>query len=266
MTALWKIRDSTGAVMTRRAALVIAHPDDEALWLSSAIASAERIIFCYGDQFDNPEKAAARRRAIAALPLDGLIGLGIRESGARCFVDWVHPRLTPAGIEIADPKVRSRYEANFQLLIARLRPVLAGMCEVFTHNPWGEYGHPDHIQVHRAVAALQREFGYTIWFTNYVGAASWVLASTLSKQPYWTQRRVVRPDRALARQLMGLYRRHGAWTWTMDHRWPARETVYAMPPADDQQPRYTFSGEWVLDVAGLRWWKPPWRGPRRRLN
>ena len=252
--------------MRSGAALVVAHPDDEALWLSSVIALADRLVFCYADQFENAQQAAARRRAVAALPWGGLISLGIAESGARRCVDWGHPCLTPAGIEIVDPKARSRYEANYQSLIARLRPVLAGMREVYTHNPWGDYGHPDHIQVHRAVAALQNELGYTIWFTNYVGAASWPLACALSPRPYWTQRRVVRPDRALARRLQRIYRRHGAWTWTVDHRWPAWETVYAAPPADDRAPRHSFSGEWVLDVAGLRWWKSPWRASRRRLT
>ncbi len=266
MTASWQIPDKTGTVTGERAALVVAHPDDETLWLSSVIASADRIVFCYGDQFEKPKKAAARRRAVAALPLRGIVDLGIAESGALRFVDWMHPRLTAAGIEIADPEVRSRYEHSYQMLIAGLRPALAGMRDVYTHNPWGEYGHPDHIQVHRAVAALQAELGYTIWFTNYVGAASWPLACALSAQPYWTQRRVVQPDRAMARRLMRIYRRHGAWTWTWGHRWPAQETLYAVPPADVSEPRHSFSGEWLLDVAGLRWWPPPWRASRRCLN
>lgn len=248
------------------AAVVAAHPDDEALWLSSALAAADRVVFCYGDPFGMPKKAAARRKAVAALPFSGVVDLHISESGARRFVDWSHPRLTSAGIEIADAAVRARYEANYAVLVARLRTALAGMHNVYTHNPWGEYGHPDHIQVHRAVAALQDELGYTIWFTNYVGGASWALARLLAAQPCWRARRMVAPDRAMARLLMRIYRRHGAWTWNWTHRWPAQETLYAMAPADDPRPRHGLAGEWLLDVAGLRWWPPPLRRSRRRLD
>ena len=254
--------------MTReRTAVVVAHPDDEALWLSSVAASADRVVFCYGDPFEKPKKAAARRRAVAALPFIDTVNLALPESGGRLFVDWTHPRPTPAGIEIADADARARYEANYPVLVAGLRTALAGIRHVYTHNPWGEYGHPDHIQVHRAVAALQAELGYTIWFANYVGAASWPLARQIAAaQPCWSERRSVAPDRATARRLMRLYRRHRAWTWTWGHRWPARESLYALPPADDPKPRHSLLDEWLLDVAGLRWWPPPWRAVRRRLS
>ena len=63
-------------------AVVVAHPDDEALWLSSAVASADRIVFGFGEVFDKPRESEARRQAVAALPLKGIVNLGIPESGA----------------------------------------------------------------------------------------------------------------------------------------------------------------------------------------
>ncbi len=247
-------------------AVVVAHPDDESLWLSSMVASAERIVFCFADLFERPKMSAARRLAVAALPLTRVVDLKVPESGARFFADWKHPKLTPTGIEITDAAARARYQANYPGLVAALRPALAGCRDVCTHNPWGEYGHTEHIQVHRAVAALQAELGYTIWFSNYVGALSWRLAQQVASQPCWTQRRIVRPDLATARKLMRIYRRYGAWTWTRLHRWPAQETFYAQPSAGNPEARHTFSGEWLLDVAGLRWWPPPWHAARRRLQ
>jgi hypothetical protein len=141
--------------------------------------------------------------------------------------------------------------------------VLAGCSTVYTHNPWGEYGHAEHIQVHRAVAALQVELGHTIWFSNYVGVASWQLAQDLASRPCWTERRAVVPDTALARNLRDFYRHTGAWTWTRWHRWPAEEILYGVPPEGDGGVRQALKGEWLLDVAGLRWWPPPWRRARR---
>ena len=243
-----------------RSAVVVAHPDDEALWLSSVLGAADRVVLSFGDLFERPKMSAARRRAVAALPLPGLVDLKLPESGGGLSVDWAEPRLTEAGVAIADAAAGERYAANFTALTGELRLALAGCTEVYTHNPWGEYGHADHIQVHRAVAALQAELGYTIWFSNYVGKASWRLAQEIARRPCWAERRAVTPDVRLAQSLRDVYRRNGAWTWTSWHRWPDEEILYAVPPGG---PAHTLAGEWLLDVAGLRWWPPPW-GPARR--
>ena len=246
--------------MTGKTAVVVAHPDDEALWLSSVLGSADRVVFCFGDLFQRPKMSAARRRAVAALRLPGLIDLKLPESGGGLSVDWKQPRLIDAGIAFADPAAGERYAANFVALVDLLRPALTGCTSVYTHNPWGEYGHAEHIQVHRAVAALQADLGYTIWFSNYVGATSWLLAQQIARRPCSADRRAVAPDAALARRFRDVYRRSGAWTWTRWHRWPDEEILYAVPPSGALHP---LTGEALLDVAGLRWWPPPW-GPARR--
>lgn len=247
-------------------AVVVAHPDDEALWLSSVTGSADRVVFCFGDPFGRPEKAAARRQAVAALPLSGVTDLGISESGAGFSVDWTRPEPTPSGIAIVDNEARLRYEANYTRLVATLRAVLSGFRTVCTHNPWGEYGHAEHIQIHRAVTALQAELGYTVWFSNYVGSASWRLAKRLASEPCWSERLILPPDVVLARRLKDVYRHHNAWTWTGGHLWPRHETLYALPPDGNGGSRHTLTDEWLLDVAGLRWWPPPWRRARRRIG
>lgn len=249
-----------------RTALVVAHPDDEALWLSSAIAAADRVVFCFGDLFERPKDSLARRATLAALPLDGVVALQLPESGVKYAVDWSNPRLTATGIAISDAAVRARYETNYADLVAALREALAGTVTVYTHNPWGEYGHAEHIQVHRAVAALQGELGYTVWFSNYIGYHSWRLGHGLSPRTFWHERRDLAPDRRAARGLMRIYKRHGAWTWNATHRWPGHETLYAIHPGDASRPRYAMEGEWVLDVRGLRWWPPPLRAVRWRMS
>ncbi len=246
-------------------AVAVAHPDDECLWLSSVLGASTRIVFAFGEPFGRPEMGAARRRALADLGLPGLVYLSIPESGARLAIDWPRPQLTAAGVAIADAAAASRYDANFERLVAALRPVLAGCAVVFTHNPWGEYGHSEHIQLHRAVAFLQAELGYTLGFSNYMDRRSWPLAQELGRLSFWTQRHVLPTNQALARRLMAVYRRHGAWTWTRWHRWPARETVYLQPAVAPPEARHTLAGEQLLDVAGLRWWPPPWRRAARTL-
>ncbi len=247
------------------AAVVVAHPDDEILWLSGVVSSADRVVFCFADQLDRPKSSAARRRAVAALPITGLVDLGLPESGAGFCVDWTRPRPTHAGIEITDAQARERYEANFPRLVESLRRTLQGCGEVYTHNPWGEYGHAEHIQVYRAVAALQAELGCTIWFSTYVGAASRPLARQIGRQPCWTHRRTIPADPVLAHRRKRVYQRHGAWTWTRFHRWPSAQPLYGQLPASPSRTLRPLTGEWLLDVSRLRWWLP-WRMALWRLD
>ena len=160
--------------MSGRSAVVVAHPDDEILWLSSVMAAASHVVLCYGAPFGKPKKAAARRRAVAALPLPSLVNLAIPESGTRLW--WIGAiQYDTDRHGHCRGRARQRYDDNFNTLLAGLRPVLAGCADVYTHNPWGEYGHPEHIQVYRAVTALQAELGYTVWFSNYTARSrgSW---------------------------------------------------------------------------------------------
>ena len=247
-------------------AVVVAHPDDEALWLSSVVASVERTVFGFGDVWGKPQRSEARRKAVAALPLPGIINLAIGESGVEWRSYLAKPELTPCGVRIFESAVRERYQSNHARLLAGLRSALAGCKDVYTHNPWGEYGHAEHIQVYSAVSALQSELGYTVWFSNYVGPGNWSFVRDLAKDLHWAQRRVVKPDTGTARALMQVYRHYGAWTWKSGYRWPAQETLYAQPPRSSPDGLHLLSGEWLLDVGRLRWWRPPWRSPWRRLT
>ena len=240
-------------------AIVVAHPDDEALWLSSVLVEAGHLIFCFGAPFARPAKAEARRRAVTALPLAGIVDLALPESGAGFAVDWRDPELTETGVAITDGDASAQYTANYEALLTALRPALTGMRDVYTHNPWGEYGHTEHIQVHRAVVALQAELGFTLWFSNYVGPLSLALARRLAAQPSWQERRAMAPDHALALQLRAHYRRHGAWTWNRWHRWPRQEMLYARPGGGAVLK--PLSGETLLDVSGLgpAFWRPSHR-------
>ncbi len=238
-----------------RSVVVAAHPDDEILWLSAALADDRPVILCFGAPFGRPEKAAARQRAVAELGLAHLANLALPEAGVRKLVDWSHPELTPTGMAITDAPGQARYDANFRRLLTDLRPLLAGASDVYTHNAWGEYGHPEHVQVHRAVAELQTELRFTLWFSNYVAPLTWGLAQRLGAEPCWAEKRVVQPDMAFAKRLRRVYLRHGVWTWSRLHRWPPEERFYAQPASDDQSAWHSLRGETLLDVSALRFWR-----------
>jgi LmbE family N-acetylglucosaminyl deacetylase len=247
-----------------RHAVVVAHPDDEALWLSSALAGATRVIFCFGAPYGRPEKAQARRNAVAALALPGLTDLAIPESGAGFSFDCCRPQWSDFGVVITEPRAGARYRDNFATLVAALKPWLSDIDAVYTHNPWGEYGHAEHVQVYRALTQLQRELGFVMWFSNYVGDNSWPMVAALMDTPLWCTRQWAPSQSALARRLQWTYLRHGAWTWNWTHRWPSEQTLYARSPVADANDR-TLRGERLIDVGGLRWWPPRCRPLQRSL-
>jgi len=240
----------------RTTVVVAAHPDDEVLWMSAALAAAQRVVLCFGAPFHKPQMAAARRRAVAELGLGGLANLAIPEAGVRKLVDWANPQPTPTGMAIADAAGQARYDANFASLLAELRPHLTGADDVYTHNGWGEYGHPEHVQVHRAVAALQAELGFTLWFSNYVAPLSFALAQHVATAPCWAEKRTMQPDVKLAKRLRRIYLCHGAWTWSRLHRWPAEEVFYGQPAGGGTAWK-SLRGEALVDVSALRRWRRP---------
>src|SRR3972149_6077617 len=77
--------------ITERSALVVAHPDDEALWFSSILERVERVVICFSDVMSRPDWSEGRRRAIAQLPISGVISLGLTESEAFNGADWRNP-------------------------------------------------------------------------------------------------------------------------------------------------------------------------------
>lgn len=248
-----------------RRAIVVAHPDDETLWLSSALAGAERLLFCFGDPYQRPRNALARRNAVAALDDARLTALAIPESGAGFSIDWTSAQPTDCGIAIRDASARARYEANYPRLLEALAPCLAGFDEVYTHNPWGEYGHAEHIQVFRAVRSLQQQLGFRLLFSHYVGPASWDFAVRLSHTLRWDERHAVAPDLHAAHALRRVYQIHGAWTWSRWHRWPARETIYGLLPGAAPDRGTPFLGESLQDVTVLRPWRSFGKPSLRRL-
>jgi len=204
--------------------LVVAHPDDEALWFSSLLSQVGRVIVCFGACDDFPELGPARRAALAEHPLSRLHWLRLPEPCSVAAVDWDDPVETSAGLALnarSDPERQRRYERSFSALLEGLRDELAEAGVVYTHNPWGEYGHPDHVQVSRVVTTLQQSARFELWFSSYVSARSMPLAARHLER---LMRHFILPvDAEYAERLRQHYSEHGAWTWHLDYVWPERE-------------------------------------------
>lgn len=221
-----------GAQALADAALVVAHPDDEVLWFGSILPHVGRVIVAFRDCDSLPGIGARRAAALAELPYRDLRCLDLAEAVSLGLADWAHPTPTEFGIALdraaEDSAAAHRYRENFAALRGRLRRELAGRNCVFTHNPWGEYGHEDHVQMFRVVDALRAELGFELWVSTYCSTRS----ETLARRYYGTGgsgliRRAV--DRAFVRKVAGIYRKHDCWTWHADWVGTAEERFATMP-------------------------------------
>jgi LmbE family N-acetylglucosaminyl deacetylase len=272
--------------MTRAAApfldnslLVVCHPDDEVLWFGSILRDVGEVIVAYEDYFARPDLGAARRAALARMPRP-VTSLALPESGSYGLADWKAPKITPQGLaldrgtrSLREVKRRSlravgfpapdlcaadRYAANFTALLAALRPRVKPGMNVFTHNPWGEYGHEDHIQMFRVLDQLRREVGFTLWMSNYCTERSLTLAKRyFVRNPGPSVRLPVDAD--YCETVADVYRAHGCWTWAPDWQWFEEERFREAPRGiapDEPQRHLSALNMFTIDNdAPNRWLK-----------
>ncbi|MDD9909273.1 MAG: hypothetical protein OXR62_06230 [Ahrensia sp.] len=230
--------------------IVAAHPDDELLWFASILKQVDRVLLVFEDYWPDPAIGPARARALDDFPRDNVSSLRLPESATYGCADWANPQLTEFGIGLGAqvakrdlkqnvlrlagksraPKtgIRARYEENFASIVAALRPQLNASMNVFTHNPWGEYGHEEHIQLFRALDHLRGEIGFTLWMSNYCTERSMPLAMRYfdNAQHEFIQLPV---DKDFGEQVVKCYRDAGCWTWSDDWVWFDTECFMQAP-------------------------------------
>jgi LmbE family N-acetylglucosaminyl deacetylase len=204
--------------------LIVAHPDDEILWFSSIIDRFDEIVICYMDAGHSEELGAARRNSLRDHTLrDRITLLDLAQSKSHNMSQWPEPEETEYGLKLTKNANLDRLHIEqAQRLRDAVRPFVAAASNVFTHNPWGEYGHEDHVQVHRIVARLAGESAARLWFGNYVSNKSSRLMRR-SLEGFPTSYYTMPVNREHARHVASAYVKNGAWTWIDDYQWPARE-------------------------------------------
>ncbi len=240
----------------RNSVIVAAHPDDELLWFNAILRDVDRVFIVFRDFWAKPALGAAREAAIAAFPRPAVECLNFEESGVYGCANWKKPVETEFGLDIsygepvrelrrllkatlrgvgigqalrvAETRIASIYEANTERLVATLRPRLSADMNVFTHNPWGEYGHEEHVQVCRALQKLRREIGFRLWISNYCTDRALPLAQRYFRVSPAGYLRLP-TDKAFAEKVADVYRRHDCWTWSNDWVWFDGECYMEMP-------------------------------------
>jgi LmbE family N-acetylglucosaminyl deacetylase len=204
--------------------IIAAHPDDEILWFSSIIDKVDQIIICFVGQKSKPDWTKGRKVSLEQYPLKNMSYLGLDVSEIFGGTDWQNPVATDIGINIVNQRISpEKYQANFPVLRNAIKEKISGYQNVITHNPWGEYGHEEHVQLYRAVKSLQAEMGFSIWFSNYCSYKSLVFmskyASGFNSEPL-----TLKTNKTISNDIAKIYKKNGCWTWYDGYQWPDEET------------------------------------------
>ncbi len=224
------------AAALENAVLIVAHPDDEILWFGSVVERMARIVIVFEDHPDETALGDARRSALAQHPLASRIeSLGMTETGTFDVMDWEQPTIGPRGPELGDRPGSAALREIWQPLSDTLDTLLDGYRNVFTHNPWGDYGNEEHILVHHAVNAAALRHGVRCWYSNYVSNRSQALMTryvTNFETPAYSEP----VDTARMQQVAGCYQQAGCWTWLPGYRWFDREYFVQGPLEAREKP------------------------------
>ncbi|MFW5803197.1 MAG: hypothetical protein ACOCWJ_04695 [Verrucomicrobiota bacterium] len=217
--------------------LVVAHPDDEALWFSAAASHVDRIIICFAPPGAETGTAAALRDSFPLAHTEFLNLSGFRGYSRRHFA---LPLSTRAGLLLwAKPHSEWRYRLNARRLRELLAPRLSSETRVITHSPWGDYGHEEHVQVHTVLSTLAREHSFQLWHTNYAASKSLTLLRRTAFRRQCSCATTSTNPELLAR-MKAFYIKHNVWTWHTEWTGFEQET-YIRPNLDSAMRAYTPS-------------------------
>jgi len=267
--------------------IVGAHADDEILWFNAIARDVDRIVIVYKDFWARPEIGPKRTAALSDYPRAGVECLEIAESGAYGCADWQAPVPTEYGIafgfeanrreitrlarmsfsrvsnmeraQVAAESVARAYQANFFAIYEALKPKVSADMNVFTHNPWGEYGHEEHVQVFRVLQKLRDEIGFKLWMSNYCTDRAMPLAMRYFQMCPGDYIRLP-TDKGFADAVAAVYKKHDCWTWADDWTWFDEECFMEAPRADDSEAephRHLFPlNFFTIDGGRSRKWLP----------
>lgn len=215
--------------------LVVAHPDDEALWFSAAARAVDRILICFAPHGASPAQAET---VVREFPLANAEFLSLAGFGGYCRRHFAFPIRTSAGLLLwRRPWLEGRYRRNARRLAAELGERISSGSTVITHSPWGDYGHEEHVQVHTVLSGMRDALSLRIWHTNYATNKSLPL---LRRSLFRTgmEHATVPTDPELLAKMREFYVRQGVWTWRED--WTGFESeTYIHRRLADGLPAYT---------------------------
>ncbi len=219
------IKDST---------LIVAHPDDEILFSASILSSVKQVIICFGLSPNQAEEISlnsrlnsGRLKLMGNFPLKNVIFLKITESPRAYNLNpLLFPEETTFGLKNGSCS-RIKYESNYQKIVQQIEKYVREASNLITHNPWGEYGHPEHVQVHRAVVFLANKYNKEVYVNGYFSKLTTNLLyktiNRLNPKPFFEY-----TNKEFFNKLRNYYLQMNSWTWEKEYEPPEVEVFYRL--------------------------------------
>lgn len=167
--------------------ILIAHPDDELIFCWPVLEGAKKIV-CASSDKNNPQRQWCRERRACLEEVGRRVGADVA-----CFdSDSEFYRLP-------------HRTGDLKRLAALLLREISG--PVFTHNPWGEYGHLDHILLHQIAC----QSGHEVWCTDIAIEVDWL---PIRKRPALEIRALIAEQ--TYSDFKQIYSSKGCWTWSFE--------------------------------------------------
>jgi LmbE family N-acetylglucosaminyl deacetylase len=209
------------------ALVVVAHPDDEVLWLAGVLPHATKILVAFGVASGDPTLTRERELVRHSYPYRGFEFLGLQHADVFGQSDFLSRVPVDHGVNLmrsCQPERAERYASNYPALVAAVDPHVTAETNIYTHNPWGEYGHEEHIQVNHAMVALARRHGCSVWAWDGLSSQELISNDVWLRADFYPEHALddvpsheLEVDLERFREIRALYQRHRAWTWRDDY-------------------------------------------------
>jgi len=211
-----------GGNFLNKSCLVVAHPDDEILWFSSIISKVDLVIICFLGNSAFPDRGAARSRVLDKYPLANIKCLNLDVPLKRQWSSGSNLIENKFGLKLP-AEASSRYEKSYFQLNKLLSKELTEYKNIFTHNPWGEYGHEMHVQLHKVIKDISKKRDFNVWFSNYVSENTLSLAGQYIHQAP-IDSITLNTNIELSDLVRDLYIAENCWTVSGHHDWAINES------------------------------------------
>jgi hypothetical protein len=210
--------------MPKKYNIICAHPDDEVLFFSSILKDASSVIICFTETQDKTV-TMGRKNIKKFPPLKNYLFLDLIEPNAFNSANWNSPTRSPEGLTVSRNKYN--YVKSYQGIKLKLSKILKFGDTIYTHNPWGEYGHEEHVQVFRVLKELSNKLNLKIFVTGYVSNKSYnLMKMKIHLLSNIGQFKTI--DKMLTNRLKNVYISNSCWTFDDFYMWPKNEIFFEL--------------------------------------
>ena len=178
--------------------LLIAHPDDEVLFLWPFLDRVKRIVCASSDQHNLSRQWCSERGKC----LDEVAEL----LGAETFV---------LGNNSEFYRAETRPEAKLKRHAEQIIEAVGNPEILATHNAWGEYGHIDHLLCHQIGRTIQARTDCALLCADIAVTErpAWLPITPWAQGSLWEEYEM---DRPLFDKIKAIYDARGCWTWAWE--------------------------------------------------